>query len=273
VQCSSCTANAATCENDRCTVSYEFRDLSSWKGYEVTDAVYIGGARLNGVSPLGTDVPLVHGFPLRFVCQTRARGYYANRVQDGVLGISPAPTSFISQMHAAGKLPRPRVSLCFNVQSTAAAGGQTQKGVVTLGGYDAAFLTTEVVYAKNVGIDKYQVNIVRLYLRLGGGTTVMSAPGQQSLTIELPQSVDGGTDVNSGIPYLTFDERLEAPFRQAWKQVTGSEFSYVRLELTEEQILSLPTLLIEIEVCVCSIWHRACACSCLLLQRNSLSIL
>jgi hypothetical protein len=156
-------------------------------------------------------------------------------------------------MHAAGKLPRPRVSLCFNVQTIAAANDQTQKGVVTLGGYDAAFLTTEVVYAKNVGVNKYRVNIVRLYLRLGGGTTVMSTPGQQSLPIELPEGVDGGTDVNSGIPYLTLDERLEAPFRQAWKQVTGSEFSYARLELTEEQISALPTLLIEIEVCVCSV--------------------
>lgn len=248
-QCTSRQGNEECQEDNQCKVSYNDLDLSSWKGYEVVDASYIAGPEFSGDTPLvGTDVASLNGFPMLFVCQTKTRGYYANQVQDGILSISPAPTSFINQAFAAGKLPMPRVALCYDrSQSVRTSNELTQVGAVTLGGYDTNYLQTEMVYARNLANNKYRVNFVNLYLRIGGGTSVLSQPGQQSVVVEMPTQIDPGAYVDNGIPYLTLDERWEAPFRVAWKVAAGSEFSYAQLELTEFELLRLPTLLLELE--------------------------
>jgi hypothetical protein len=242
--CSACS-EGSPCFNDRCAVGASTRDSSTWSGYEVSDYFFHGGGADHSSSIVGTDAAEMFGFPLRFVCQTRTRGFF-NNVMDGVLGLSPAPSSFLSQMHAIGKLEYPRFSLCFNdVEYSSTTYGT---GVVTFGGYKQSFVETEMVYAKKLEGNVYKVNIKKIHLRVGGGRSVRPEAEQQLLVIEPGGGTDHTAVVDSSTPFLTFDKRLEEPFREAWRAATGSEFSQSRKNLSAKQIAEMPTLLIELEV-------------------------
>lgn len=229
------------------------KDLSSWSGYEVRDHVFHG----DGVKPetiIGTDAAVVFGFPFQFICQTQARGYFESSVMNGVLGMSPAPTSFINQMYNAGKVKKPRFTLCFNNRNLNGM-DDSNTGVVTFGGFERAFLQTEMVYTKKL-LDvneehSYRINITKLHLRVGGGTSIRPDLDQATIPITPMHGVNTEAVLDSSVPFLSFDRRWEPVFMQAWLQATGKAFSYGREELTYSQLESLPTLLIEIEVR----WH------------------
>ena len=254
LKCSQCS-QGSSCDGGRCIRKAQTQDLSSWSGYEVSDYGFHGG----GADPatlIGTDAAVSFGFLFQFVCQQQARGYFETSVKNGILGMSPAPTSFINQMYAAGKLIKPRFSLCFNDRSVR-GNTDSNTGVVTFGGYEAAFIDTEMVYAKKLmDFDKeysYRVNITKLHIRVGGGTTVRAKAGQAIIEIPPGRAVNTEAVLDSSVPFLTFDKRWESRFMQAWKEATGSPFSYGRIELTLSELEQMPTLLIELEVRTLSI--------------------
>jgi hypothetical protein len=243
ISCDECS-KGAPCFNNRCAAGKSIRDLSSWSGYEVSDFAFHGG----GGEPsaiIGSDSAKMFGFPLRFVCQTRTRGFFDN-VLDGVIGLSPAPTSFLSQMHSAGKVEHPRFSLCFNDVEYSDSG--RTPGVVTFGGYEHALLQTEMVYAKQLDRDTYKVNIKKIHLRIGGGRSVRSSHEHVIVSLDPPAGIDTSAIVDTSTPFLTFDKRFEGPFRAAWRDATGLEYPDSRVDLTQQQLESMPTLLIELEV-------------------------
>jgi hypothetical protein len=247
--CDACSPGAP-CFNNRCAVGKSIQDLSAWSGYEVSDFAFHGGSG-GGSSIVGTDSAQMFGFPLRFVCQTRTRGFFNNaHVMDGVLGLSPAPTSFLSQMHKAGKLEHPRFSLCFNDVEYSTSDTGTGTGVVTFGGYNQASLETEMAYAKKLDGDVYKVNITKLHLRVGGGRSVQAGTGQLTIAVDPPLGAETSAVVDSSTPFLTFDKRFEEPFRVAWKEATGREFNEARQDITAEEVSQMPTLLIELEVSI-----------------------
>lgn len=220
----------------------QIRDGSSFTGYEIADVAYDGGARDELI--VGTDEALKSGFRLRFICQTTTRGYF-NSVMDGVLGLSPANTSFLSQMHSAGKLEHRRFSLCFN--GAGVRSGST--GVVTLGGTRQFVGSTAMVFAKKVEGMAYKVNITNIQLRVGGGDSVRVASNDYTtVDVEGGYEVDTTALVDSSEPFLTFDKRFEEPFRAAWRHATGHDFSHARVALTKDEMRKLPTLLIDLEV-------------------------
>eukprot|EP00545_Synedropsis_sp_CCMP1620_P013545 CAMPEP_0119009382 /NCGR_PEP_ID=MMETSP1176-20130426/4327_1 /TAXON_ID=265551 /ORGANISM="Synedropsis recta cf, Strain CCMP1620" /LENGTH=568 /DNA_ID=CAMNT_0006961891 /DNA_START=43 /DNA_END=1745 /DNA_ORIENTATION=- len=241
--CSDCS-QGSPCFNDRCAVGASTRDSSTWSGYEVSDYVFHGGGGDQMNSIVGTDAAEMFGFPLRFVCQTRTRGFF-NNVMDGVLGLSPSPTSFLSQMHAAGKLEHPRFSLCFN--DVEYSNREAGTGVVTFGGFKQSFVETEMVYAKKLEGDVYKVNIKKIHLRVGGGRSVRSDAQEKLFVVDPPVDADSSAVVDSSTPFLTFDKRFEEPFRAAWREATGQEFTHARQTLTAEELGKMPTLLIELE--------------------------
>ena len=243
ISCDKCSMGAS-CFNDRCAVGKSTSDLSSWSGYEVSDFAFHGGGR-DPFSIVGSDSAKMFGFPLRFVCQTRTRGFF-NDIVDGVIGLSPAPTSFLGQMHAAGKLEHPRFSLCFNAIEYSDGGKAT--GVVTFGGFERAFLETEMVYAKQLVSDVYKVNIKEIHLRVGGGRSVQAFNNHVTVSVKPPTDMDTTAVVDTSAPFLTFDKRFEEPFRAAWRGATGLEFTEARIDLTAQQLATMPTLLIELEV-------------------------
>lgn len=250
-----------------CFATATYVDHSSWTGYEARDYVYIGGAAGAGAGLEGTDVARKHGFEMVFACQTRTRGWFSTQVKDGVLGFSTAPSSFVNQMHSSGKLGKPRFSLCFSRKhhKMDARKDGAGSGVVTLGGYDPTFLDTPMVYAQTATSDAdgkslFKVYITAIYLREGGGQSVVPDNEDQGVhsvpfdakALNSPPSVEnegghGGTAVDSGTPFTLLDHRLEAPFREAWKKITGRDFTYGKQWLTEKEVLAMPTVIIQLK--------------------------
>ena len=249
VPCEQCATNSV-CGGGRCFQTTQIQDRSTWSGYEVRDhAFHGGGGRPENI--IGTDAAVSFGFQFQFFCLKRASGYFETSVKNGILGMSPAPTSFVNQMYFAGKLKKPRFSLCFNGKKFL---GNSNKntGVVTFGGYEAAFLDTEMVYTKKLSDRNkdfsYKVNITKLHLRLGGGASIRTKEAHTYIEVTPSNSVNTEAVLDSSVPFLSLDKRWESHFSQAWKKVTGRSFSYEKVELTRAQLDLLPTLLIEIEV-------------------------
>jgi len=106
-----------------------------------------------------------------------------------------------------------------------------------------------MVYAQKLPGNAYKVTITKLSLRVGGGSSVRIPEGAEQPLVELSLTGDVPREatVDSGVPFLTFDARFESAFRVAWREVTGTEFTHARMTLTDAELQSLPTLLIELQ--------------------------
>ena len=242
---------------------YNLVDKSAWTAYEARDYVYVGGAEqeleesglIGSAGIVGTDTPERFGFPLVFACQTEATGWYASQVQDGIVGFSTARTSFVNQMVFQDKLKYPRFSMCFERKILM---GEDMKsaGVVTLGGYNPKILDAPMVFVQNVaeeGETRYKVHVRNIYFRQGGGQSVVpDYDGQALIRLNLDaekfNAKNGGTILDSGVPLLIFDESIQESFKTEWKKMVGEDFSSGKMMLTEKDVKSLPTLIIQIKV-------------------------
>ena len=262
---------------------------SYWKGYEAREDVYLGGADLGaGMTEANLEdteaTTKRHGFPMALACQQGASGWFSDpgMVRDGVAGFSSAPTSLIQQMYLAGKLPHPRFSLCFNrhlrskrgniATPTFDNGNSKNAGVVTLGGFDPAYLSTPIGWANDINHSKspsrrqsanhvdhrpdtsYRVRVTGMYLREGGGQSILSAPNQPPQGLRKVRfdwrrlSGQGSAAVDSAYPYTVLDPGLEGPFLDAWRKATGGGiFSLEPQRLTAEELKMLPTIILQLE--------------------------
>ena len=259
---------------------------SYWSGYEARENLYLGGADLGeGMTEanLADATTKRHGFPMTFACQQGASGWFSDpsTVRNGVAGFSSAPTSLIQQMYLAGKLPHPRFSLCFNrhlrskrgniAPSTFDNGNSKNAGVVTLGGFDPAYLSTPIGWANDINHSKpsrrqsanhvdhrpdtsYRVRVTGMYLREGGGQSILSAPNQppqglRKVRFDWRQlSGQGSAAVDSSYPYTVLDPGLEGAFLDAWRKATGGgTFSLDPQKLTADELKMLPTIILQLE--------------------------
>ncbi|KAL7472554.1 hypothetical protein ACHAXS_012924 [Conticribra weissflogii] len=237
---------------------YNLVDKSAWTAYEARDVFYVGGAdaelEAEGISePEGTDVAETHGFPLVFACQTEASGWYASQVQDGIMGFSTARTSFVNQMVFQDKLKYPRFCMCFE-KKVLMGSDMRSAGVVTLGGYNPRILDSPMVYVQNIaqeGETRYKVYVRSIYFRQGGGQSIVPDRERQSVVrlnfdADIFNSKNGGTILDSGVPMLVFDESIQESFQTEWKKMVGQEFTLGKLMLSEDEVMALPTIIIQI---------------------------
>lgn len=250
------SSDACDSKREHCVVSATngIDSTSSWTAYESRDFIYVGGAEetLGGMEPMGSDVAERYGFPLVFGCQTEAKGWYASQVHDGIVGLSSAKTSFVNQMVFQDKLKYPRFTMCFEKG--------TRGGIVTLGGFNPKTLDSPMVYVQNVEVEGntgFKVYVRNVYLRKGGGQSLNSdGDGISSNAAKLDFDADQfnahnqGTIVDSGLPLLVLDEGIQESFLKEWKRITGSDFSFGKMRLSESDILSMPTLIFQIKVCI-----------------------
>mmetsp|Transcript_22080 Transcript_22080/g.65407 ORF Transcript_22080/g.65407 Transcript_22080/m.65407 type:complete len:785 (-) Transcript_22080:110-2464(-) len=271
VPCGQCLpgSNGQTCSPDgkTCVASEKQPDRSSWSGYEAKDVALLGAPR----SVVGTDAALRYGFPLTFSCQTMARGRFASQIRDGVVSFSSAPTSFVAQMHEAGKLRRARFSLCFEQSEVAAPFRQSSEGLppgpsadagaVTLGGFDPYSLETPMSYAQSVaarsapgeGAAGYRVRVTGMYLREGGGPSIR--PDHDIGSVRLRRvafnpdefnSEGGGMAVDSGALHTVLHAGAEESFKEMWNRSTqGKEFTSGKVFLTDEELNALPIIILQ----------------------------
>jgi len=232
-------------------------DKSAWTAYEARDYVYVGGAEeviaeMGKKDAEGTNIPEEHGFPLVFACQTEATGWYASQVQDGIIGFSTARTSFVNQMVFQDRLKVPRFCMCFE-QKILMGNDYRNAGVVTLGGYNPHILDAPLVYAQNIETDgtRYKVHVRNIYFRKGGGQSIVPDRENQSVVRlnfdeEKFNEKNGGTILDSGVPLLIFDESIQESFLAEWKKMVGTDFTFGKMLITENDVKAFPTLIIQI---------------------------
>jgi hypothetical protein len=258
-RCASATDTSDACDPTRATCIVSDNnplDTSSrWTAYESRDYVYVGGAEqelqsIGLLNPTGTDAAERYGFALVFGCQTEATGWYSTQVHDGIAGMSSAKTSFVNQMVFQDKLKYPRFTMCFEKG--------TPDGMVTLGGFNPKTLDSPMVYVQNEeteGKNGFKVFVRNVYLRKGGGQSVVS--DGDSLSSNLVKinfdanafnSVNRGTIIDSGLPLIVFDESIQQSFLMEWKRMVGQDFSFGKMVLTEEDVMNLPTVILQIKV-------------------------
>jgi hypothetical protein len=237
---------------------YNLVDKSAWTAYEARDYIYVGGAneemvRMGLQDAGGTDVPKRFGFPLVFACQTEALGWYSSQVRDGIMGFSTARTSFVNQMVFQDKLKYPRFTMCFENRMMMGM-DMRGAGVVTLGGYNPKILDAPLVFVQNIakqGETRYKIHVRNIYFRQGGGQSIVQEREGQSVVKlnfdeELFNAKNGGTILDSGVPLLIFDESIHDTFMAEWKKMVGQQFSFGKMMLTENEVESLPTIIIQI---------------------------
>ncbi len=259
--------NAGTCDEARtqCTVKGDSLadDYSLWEAYEARDNIYVGGADAEigklglGEDLTGSTVPEQYGFPLIFACETKATGSFASQVEDGIVGFSTAPTSFVHQMVANGKLKRYIFAICCGRPEV--VGNEIKgAGVLTLGGYDPRSPDMPLVYVQNVEKSPghmYKVYVNNIYLREGGGRSVIpdendKKPVRLDLNAEKFNEKNGGTLLDSVVPILILDESVRESFLLEWKKIVGSDFTLGDMFFfTENDARLLPTVVVQIKVC------------------------
>ena len=240
---------------------YNLVDKSAWTAYEARDYIYVGGAeeeikQMGVPDAAGTNIPEKHGFPLVFACQTEATGWYASQVQDGIIGFSQSRTSFVNQMVFQDQLKYPRFCMCFEQKILTGKDG-ANAGVVTLGGYNPHILDAPLVYVQNTEQEpgtRYKVHVRRIYFRKGGGQSIVpDYDGQAVVRLNFDDTVfnekNGGTILDSGVPLLIFDESIQQSFLEEWKKMVGSDFTFGKMLITENDVKALPTLIVQIKVC------------------------
>lgn len=245
-------------DRERCIArGYNLVDKSAWTAYEARDYVYVGGAedeleKMGLDKPLGTNFPEEHGFPLVFACQTEATGWYASQVQDGVVGFSTARTSMVNQMVFQDMLKHPRFTMCFE-QKILMGEDNRSAGVVTLGGYNPHVLDFPLVYAQNTetGGTRYKVRVRNIYFRKEGGQSIVPDNDKQAVVrLQLDEvkfnEKNGGTILDSGVPLIIFDKSIQQSFLDEWKRMVGTDFTFGRMLITENDVKALPTLIIQV---------------------------
>lgn len=196
-----------------------------------------------------------------FVCQSQIRGMTRNRRSDGVLSLTMAPSSFISQLVRRKKLRERKFSLCFNQQGSYQADGASI-GSIQLGEVNRQHHTSSLLWALNRGSAShgnanYAVQIKNLYLGIGGGNHPLLAAAQDTMSIiPLGQNVAAFTppeqwlseaiiQTNKAITQLP--KNYEHAFETAFSQLMGVAYDINGIHLAQYDIASLPTLFIQLE--------------------------
>eukprot|EP00584_Thalassiosira_punctigera_P020979 CAMPEP_0172574658 /NCGR_PEP_ID=MMETSP1067-20121228/136814_1 /TAXON_ID=265564 ORGANISM="Thalassiosira punctigera, Strain Tpunct2005C2" /NCGR_SAMPLE_ID=MMETSP1067 /ASSEMBLY_ACC=CAM_ASM_000444 /LENGTH=440 /DNA_ID=CAMNT_0013367291 /DNA_START=173 /DNA_END=1495 /DNA_ORIENTATION=- len=239
-----------------------YAEGSSWTAYEAIDLCYAGGPH---DVPLDVDGPMTNtenialdhtdpvdasqfAFELAFGCQVSITGLFITQLADGIMGMENEKTAFWKQMHLKNAIPRPEFSLCFT-RSNESGRDASAAGAMTLGGVDPRLHSSPMVFAKNVkGSGFYAVHLKAVYLREGGGVSAQMTPVDMgrihNLGLSESQLNDGNVIVDSGTTDTYFSSVLSAPFKKAWKELTGMDYNHNPLALSAEEVDALPSIIL-----------------------------
>lgn len=242
---------------DECRIGMSYQEGSSWNAFEATDSVYIGGPHHFGLlhdnggkSDLDPNHAKAFSFNMTFGCQTHLTGLFKTQLADGIMGMDNANTAFWAQAHAARILPTQTFALCFSRQPTAKRSG-TESGAVTLGGYDARLHQTPLVYTSNKQYKGgfFAVHVRKVYLRQGGGGDSSTSSSKDAKVVQLQVDENslnyGNVIVDSGTTDTYFTKRISGQFRKVYEEMTGLKYHHRGVDLTDEQLNNLPTILVQ----------------------------
>mmetsp|Transcript_13741 Transcript_13741/g.20058 ORF Transcript_13741/g.20058 Transcript_13741/m.20058 type:complete len:493 (+) Transcript_13741:177-1655(+) len=245
-----------SCRNEECNIHMSYAEGSSWSAYEAKDYLYAGGSHRTGeIVTIEDGEPVVSSPTLQFEtqfafgCQMSLTGLFRTQLADGIMGMSRESYTFWDQMYTNGQITRKQFSLCFSRQPTASSEG-TGAGAMTVGGLDDRFHKTPMVWAwESGGRSFFTVYIKNIFLREGGGES--ARPDSEDQIVHRVDIAEGllnsrGVIVDSGTTDTYFTSALAGPFKNMWKEITGKDYANRAVSLTEQQLRSLPTVLVQL---------------------------
>ena len=154
-----------------------------------------------------------------------------------------------SKVYLKNAIPRPEFSLCFSRNNLSEKEG-SGAGALTLGGVDSRLHTSPMVFAKNVKSSGfYAVHLKAMYLRKGGSglnaqITKEDMRNMHSMGLSESQLNSGNVIVDSGTTDTYFTRKVAAPFKKAWKDITGKDYNHNPVMLSPEELEALPTIVL-----------------------------
>jgi len=208
---------------------------SSWSGREVEDMVSVGGEDADE-----------EAFPLRFGCQTDITGLFEDQLPDGIFGMSKHSGSALMQWGKLGYLDAPAFSLCYNVRRDF----EKQSGVMILGGTDTRLHDKPMKFAKDVGTEEFKVRIKDLHVKRGPSAAQSLSSGESGDAHSKSLGLDG-TDtavIDSATTCTYLNRSWKQKLKTAWDEMTNGKYDiFSNLQITEDQLDELPTLVFELE--------------------------
>jgi hypothetical protein len=261
-QCpNNCQFEKSRCEDgsDKCiVVSSQTNDEDTeggFRGLEVRDTTYLDttGGRL---------IPTHRqGFIMDFVCQTAIRGMTQDSLSDGLLSLSMAPSSFISQLHARGKVAARKFALCFSDVHHPQEDGSSI-GSIHFGEFDRSRHESTLVWALNVGKStyghgNYAVQLKNVYLGIGGGNNPLVSASEGTMSIipigknlasfEPPEEWLKEAVIQSNKAITQLAKNYEEAFKTAFLQLAGVAYDPSGISMSEADLETLPTLFLQIQ--------------------------
>lgn len=265
---SDCVANRSTCSTQNtCSITMSYAEGSRWTAYEGVDLCYVAGPHEiplvhmeGGGTAGGDDLNPAHAsdlaFDLTFGCQTVVTGLFKTQLADGIMGMSDAASTYWAQMYAAKKISDKAFSLCFSRQPLAEREG-TEAGAMTLGGVDQRLHLTPMVFTPNASSGTrsgfFNVKVRRVMLREGRAgemaQSLLTNPNEGVKVLDLSEKVlnSGGVIVDSGTTDTYWNRGIASEFNNIFQQLTQRPHNNNAWELTNKELLALPTILFQLE--------------------------
>lgn len=162
-------------------------------------------------------------------------------------------TTLTKQMYNKGRLEHNIFALCYRRELGSSKRGVTA-GSMTLGGVSNSLDYSPIVFAKNMAsIGFYTVYVKGIFIRSGGGQSARTPAEGDHHIHKVPLNVHKvnsgkGVIVDSGTTDTYLNKNMARSFNKMWRKVTGTDYAHSPISLNDEQLRSLPTILVQCQV-------------------------